>query len=111
MAARMDITVDAGATFERSLAYTNSDGSLVNLEGFVAEFQCRREDDLESDEPAAAQRFAVIDSATGEILLRLDPEDTAPLRGEYVYAIELRSPATTIRLIEGYLTATPEVVR
>jgi hypothetical protein len=109
-AIQLNLYVEAGATFSRSLIYTNDDGSLFDLEGFSGELQVR--ETVQSDEPTISVA-PTIDDETATISWTFTAEQTSTLtRDKYVYALELYGPDDlVIRLIEGAVTVSPEVVR
>ena len=109
-AIQLNLYVEAGATFSRSLIYTNDDGTLFDLTGFTAELQVR--ETVASAEPTLTVTPA-IDVETAAISWDFTATQTSALTATtYVYAMELYGPdALTIRLIEGVITVSPEVVR
>jgi hypothetical protein len=109
-AIQLNLYVEAGATFSRSLIYTNDDGSLFDLEGFTGELQIREA--ITSDEPALSV-VPTIDDETATISWTFTANETSLLTlPQYVYALELYGPNDlVIRLIEGAVTVSPEVVR
>jgi hypothetical protein len=109
-AIQLNLYVEAGATFERSLIYTNDDGLLFDLDGFTGELQVR--ESVTSDSVALAVT-PTIDPETAAISWTFSAEQTSSLTlARYVYALELYGPDDlVIRLIEGAVTVSPEVVR
>lgn len=105
-----DLTIEAGATFSLALAYQNPDTTPVILTGWTAKWQARVS-------PSAAETVIdetpVIDGPTGTITLSLTAAQTALLEGPYEYAVELTGPGGTpvIRLVEGRVLVSPELVR
>ena len=110
MAARYKISIDAGATFQVQFEYTNPDGSLFDLTGYTAKMQIRET----VEGPLVKEIFPLIDVETATVSVELSAEETAELTApEYVYAIEIYAPdqGPTIRLVEGGIDVSPEVVR
>lgn len=109
-AIQLNLYVEAGATFTRSLVYTNDDGSLFNLDGFTAELQVRESVSATS---ATLTVEPSIDVETATISWEFTAAETSALTADsYVYAMELYGPdSLVIRLIEGAVTVSPEVVR
>jgi hypothetical protein len=109
-AIQFNLHVEAGATFERSLVYTNDDGSLFDLEDYTAELQVRLT-------PTASTALITlepeIDVETATISWEFTAEQTSSMTASsYVYAIELtRIDGYVIRLMEGFVIPSPEVVR
>lgn len=109
-AIQLNLYVEAGATFERSLVYTNDDGSLFDLTDFTAELQVR---ETVSSAEAALTVEPVLDPLTATISWEFTATQTSTLTApNYVYAMELYGPdGYVIRLLEGVVTVSPEVVR
>jgi hypothetical protein len=109
-AIQLNLYVEAGATFERSLIYTNDDGTLFDLTGFTGELQIR---EAVTSSTATLTVIPTINVSTATISWAFTASQTAALtKDSYVYAMELYGPSNlVIRLIEGTLTVSPEVVR
>lgn len=110
MAYIVNFYVEAGASFSRSVTYTNEDGTLFDLTDYTAELQVRQ---TVSSTTAVLTVEPSIDVETAVISWAFTPEQTATLTASsYVYAMELTNEdGSVIRLIEGSLTVSPEVVR
>lgn len=110
MAFRVNLYVEAGATFSREITYTNPDGSVFDLTDYTAELQVRL---TPSSATAVITVEPEIDVETGKISWTFSAEETADLTApKYVYAMELTNlDGTVIRFIEGDVTVSPEVVR
>lgn len=110
MAYIVNFYVEAGASFSRSVTYTNEDGTLFDLTDYTAELQVR-----ETVESATATLTVTptIDVPTAVISWSFTPAQTSTLTASsYVYAMELtKTEGSVIRLIQGSLTISPEVVR
>lgn len=109
-AIQLNLYVEAGATYSRSLVYTNDDGSLFDLTGFTAELQLR---ETVASEDATLTITPTITVETATIAWGFTATETSELtRTNYVYAMELYGPDDlVIRLIEGVVTVSPEVVK
>jgi len=109
-AIQLNLYVEAGATFNRSLIYTNDDGSLFDLDDFTAELQVR--ETVASAEPTLTVT-PEIDVETATVSWSFTATQTSTLTdATYVYAMELYGPDDlVIRLIEGVITVSPEIVR
>lgn len=109
-AIQLNLYVEAGATFTRSLVYTNDNGSLFDLDGFTGELQVR---ETVTSSTAALTVEPTIDTETSTISWEFTATQTSSLtEATYVYAMELYGPDDlVIRLIEGTVTVSPEVVR
>lgn len=108
MAIQYNLHVEAGATYTRDIVYTNDDGSLFDLTGYSATMQIR------PTVLSATLTLAVtptIDVPTSTVSFTLTATQTAALSGSYVYAIEIAKSPVVIRLMEGEVIVSPEVVR
>ena len=110
MAYIVNFYVEAGASFSRSVTYTNEDGTLFDLTDYTAELQVR---ETVASATAALTVTPSIDVETATISWSFTPEQTSSLTASsYVYAMELtKTDGSVIRLIQGSLTISPEVVR
>lgn len=109
-AINLNFLIEAGATFSRELVYTNEDGTLFDLTGFTAELQVR---ETVSSATALLTVTPSIDVETATIDWGFTAAQTSTLTKEkYVYAMELYGPdELVIRLIQGELVISPEVVK
>jgi len=100
--------IEAGATFAREFIYTNRDGSVADLTDFTAKFQVRTS---ASSNTVVLETIPTIDVPTSMVTLSLTPEETATLSTGSVYAIEITDGTIVLRLSEGQLVVSAEVVR
>lgn len=109
-AASHDLAVEAGATFSTSFTYQDFAGAPIPLTGYVAVFQARRK--LADAVPVITKTLAISASSTMTVYLTA-VETAALVKGGLAYGIELHSPDPdlVIRLVQGKLTVSPEVVR
>lgn len=112
MAAQLSFEVEAGATFNAySFQYLNDDGvTPVDLTGWTGKIQVRE------SASSASKVFEVIPSievATGIVSFEFSATQTALLTAQtYVWACELYAPnGDVVRLVEGKIFVSPEVVR
>lgn len=110
MAFIANLYVEAGATFSRTITYTNDDGTLFDLTDYTAELQVR---ETVSSATAVITKVPTIDVEAATISWTFSAAETATLTAEkYVYGLELtKTDGTVTRLVEGDLTVSPEVVR
>jgi outer membrane protein assembly factor BamB len=109
-AIQLNLYVEAGATFQRSLVYTNDDGSLFDLTGYTGQLQVR---ETVSSATAKLTVTPSINVETATISWSFTATQTSTLTASsYVYALELYGPDNyVIRLLEGSVVVSPEVVR
>lgn len=114
-AARRNIIIEKGATFQLSLIWKDSEGVLVDLTGYVARMQVRKNFnsvttllDMDTDNGAIT-----LGGSLGTIDIVGSAEDTSTIDEKVgVYDLELEaSDGTVTRLIEGEVTIKPEVTR
>jgi hypothetical protein len=110
VAAFSEIVVEQGATFSTTINVEDSQGSAVNLFGFVAASQIRK-----SYYSSTANNFTatITGTANGEITLSMTAANTANLTpGRALYDLLITSPVgVKTRVIEGIVTITPSVTR
>lgn len=110
MAAFSEIVVEQGTTFSTTINVEDSQGSAVNLFGFVAASQIRK-----SYYSSTANNFTatITGTANGEITLSMTAANTANLTpGRALYDLLITSPVgVKTRVIEGIVTITPSVTR
>lgn len=102
--------LDAGASFTRSVTYTNQDGTVFDLTDYTAHLQVR---ETVGEAFVLIEKFPTIDVEAGSLTWSFTPAETSSLTSEkYVYAMELtHTDGSVIRLLEGDLTVSQEVVR
>lgn len=110
MAVQLNLYVEQGATFERSMLYTDTAGEPVDLEDFTALMQLRTSVDATTE---TLEVVPAINAELGEISWEFTSTQTNSLTASsYVYALELYGPDDlVIRFIEGTVTVSPRVVR
>jgi hypothetical protein len=109
MAAKYNLTIDQGATFER-LVRVSEANAPKDLTGYVVRAQLRRS--YKAALPLATFVCAVTDAAAGEITLTLDATTTTGITaGAAVWDLELEYAGVVTRLLEGTVQITPEVTR
>ena len=110
MAYIANLYVEAGATFTRTITYTNNDGTLFNLDGYTAALQVR---ETVASTSADITVEPTIDVEAATLTWTFTAAQTSALtKSKYVYALELtHTNGTVIRLVEGDITVSPEVVR
>lgn len=108
MAIQYNLHVEAGATYTRDIVYTNDDGSLFDLTGYSATMQIRPS---VSSATLSLGVTPTINTTTSTVSFTLTALETAALAGSYVYAIEIAKSPIVIRLMEGEVIVSPEVVR
>lgn len=110
-----NITCDQGATFSRTLTWTNSAKTPYNLTGYTARMHVRETVASASTivELTTANSRISLGGAAGTVTLTISAADTANLTpGKYVYDLELVSGGGVVsRIIEGNFVVKAEVTR
>ena len=112
-AGELNLTVEQGTTFSQTLTW-KIDGTAVNLTGYTARMQARK--DVASSETIFSLTQSAgltLGGAAGTIIITLTATQTAALiAGNYVYDLELVSSAGVVtRLVQGTLAVSAEVTR
>lgn len=111
-AAKLNLTIEQGTTFEKRLTWRDKNKRPVSLTGYTARMQIR---------PSVAATEVILElstsngriviGASGTIDLKLTPAETSALKAG-VYDLELTDASGRVtRLIEGKLNLSPEVTR
>lgn len=111
----LKLSVEQGATYKKKLIWKDSSGALVNLTGFTARMQIRKEiaDATILLELTTENGGITLGGANGEIdLLISDTDTTAITWGSGVYDLEMIDTGSEVtRLVEGKVTVSFEVTR
>jgi uncharacterized protein YfdQ (DUF2303 family) len=106
-----ELTIDQGASFSTVLTLTNDDNSAINLTSRTFVSQIRKS--YYSVNPTANISVVVENAANGVVRMSIDAANTANIKpGRYLYDLKMTDEAnTTIRIVEGIVTITPQVSR
>lgn len=106
-----ELTIDQGASFSTVLTLTNDDNSAINLTSHTFVSQIRKS--YYSVNPTANLTVVVENAANGVVRMSIDAANTANIKpGRYLYDLKMTDEAnTTIRIVEGIVTITPQVSR
>jgi hypothetical protein len=113
MSAKLNITIEQGATFSRTISLTDEDGVAIDLTGASVAGQIRK--DYTSD-TAYNFTLTITDEPGGEITWVLSAATSQDMpvseTDRYVYDVEVTYADGTIeRILEGNVKLTPEVTR
>ena len=112
MSGKLDITIEQGSNFQRSLTITDSNNEAVDISNDTFEGQVRKH--AKQDVIEASFSFAfVTDGTDGKVAMSISHEDTTLMTyGRNVYDVEwIKSNGTVVRLLEGTATVTAEVTK
>lgn len=106
MAQSEPLHIDAGATYQRQFTYAKDDGSA-----YSPDFYCRMVI-VDSENTAVLDIEPDFNNTTGDISFELSPGQTGSLtETRYRWAMELIGDNETIRLLQGRVSVSPEVVK
>jgi hypothetical protein len=112
MALNQPLRIDAGATLPTITFYvTNADGTVYDLTGYTAKMQFRQYP--KSTAALALELTPTVSGSLGTVTVNATATQTASLTlPSYYYGIELTrsSDSNVIRLADGIVTVSPEVV-
>jgi hypothetical protein len=109
-----NFTVDQGSVWDLEIEYQDPDGDPINLTGFTASMQLRREynSTIADLTLTTGGGGIIITGATGTIDISATATQTGALEpGFYVYDLELTSGSNISRLIQGQITIAEQVTR
>ena len=111
-AGKLNITIEQGATFSKSLQLKDSEGQAIDLtdsgSAFTSKLRRRPTDSL----AAATFTLIVEDSLNGIVSWSLTPIQTAALKAEpHYYDIEMTTGSVVRRLMEGTAFVNFEVTK
>lgn len=111
MGTKANITVDQGTDFSTTITVTDENGTTQDLTGYTGAGQIRKH--YLSENPVDFTLSFGTPRTDGLVTMSLTRTQTANLEaGRYVYDVELTSSGnSTIRLVEGIVTVTPQVTR
>ena len=111
MASLSNIFIDQGSDFINELEVADSEGTAVNLTGYVVISQLRKT--YGSNTFTSFTTEINSDQTTGKITISLSAAQTASLeQGRYVYDVLVTSTGgLSTRVVEGIATVTPGVSR
>jgi hypothetical protein len=109
MSSTYPLRIEAGATYSRTFKIKNkSDGSNFNLTGYTGLAQIR----ADFDAPLTLAITPTLSVTNSTITIRIEASQTSALTGtDYVWGLELYNSTDTIRMLEGPVTVSPEVVK
>lgn len=108
MAAVFTLHVDAGTTWRVEFEYTNEDETVFDLTGWTAKMQFRETPTA----TLALEMDADIDVVLGRLAFTATAAQTSTLTlPSYVYAVEMTDGTEVVRLVQGGVHVSAEVVR
>ena len=108
MAAKVNIVIDQGATFNTTYTIHDAIDEPIDFTGFTANSQIRK-----TYSSSNSYVFDVVLSNNGLVTLSMNAATTSSIvAGRYVYDVEVESlSGIRSRIVEGIVTITPQVTR
>ena len=108
MAAKVNIVIDQGATFNTTYTIHDAIDEPIDFTGFTANSQIRK-----SYSSSNSYTFDVVLNNIGLVTLSMNAATTSSIvAGRYVYDVEVESQSgIRSRIVEGIVTVTPQVTR
>jgi len=108
MAAKVNIVIDQGTTFNTTYTIHDAIDEPIDFTGFTANSQIRK-----SYSSSNSYVFDVSLSNTGLVTLFMNVATTSSINaGRYVYDVEVESlSGVRSRIVEGIVTVTPQVTK
>ncbi len=109
MAAKANIVIDQGTSFETAISVTDDAGQPIDLTNATAQSQVRKH--FQSSNAISFDTQTI--TSQGQVVLSLSANVTANVvPGRYVYDVVLVRPGNTVtRIVEGIVTVTAGVTR
>ncbi len=109
----LDITIEQGATFSRTINYTDSEGEPIDLTGCTIAAQIRQSF---SSSTAYAFTMTLTDAAEGEFTWVMSATNTALInataKAKWVYDVEITYPSGIVeRILQGSCDVSQQVTR
>jgi hypothetical protein len=115
-AGKLDITIEQGATFRKTLTWQDSAGAPIDLTGFTARMMIRQQ--LKDAAPlitlTTENGGITLGGVAGTIALYISDTDTEAMtiqKGVYDLELEAGGSGDVTRLVEGKVTMSLEVTR
>jgi len=110
MAIIANLFIDQGTDFSVTVDVTDTDGSVLDLDGYSASAQIRK---TYTSSSVSATFGTSISASNGQVTLTLSDTVTAGLSaGRYVYDLNIESSGGQVtRVVEGQAIVTPGVTR
>lgn len=112
-AGRLDLTIEQGATFRRTITLEDAEGTRTDFTGYALRAYIR---ETYSDASELA-RFTVYANVDGNIIMELTAIETAALESTcntagYVYDLEAEDGAGDVmRILQGRVNVSPEATK
>ena len=108
MAAKINLVIDQGTTFNTTFVIHNDADEPINFTGYAANSQMRK-----AYSSSNAYSFGISLGSEGQVSLTMSANTTGSITaGRYVYDVEVQDTnSVRSRIVEGIVTVTPQVTR
>lgn len=108
MAAKINIVIDQGTTFNTTYTIHDAQDEPIDFTGYTANSQIRK-----TYTSSTAYDFTVTLNSIGQVSLSMSADLTGSITaGRYVYDVEVQDlSGVRSRIVEGLVTVTPQVSR
>ena len=98
-----NIKIDKGATFERNITWTDNSGTAIDLTGFTARMQIRKNYKSAIIQELTTENGGItLTALTGEIYLLIEATDTDVFTDDRaIYDLELINGTKVYRVLQG----------
>ena len=105
MGQKLNLVIDAGATFNKSFVLNDRDGTPMDLSSYTARSRLKK-----SYSSTSSYAFTATCNSSGVVVLAMNSNVTSSIvAGRYVYDVELDNGSYVFRAVEGIVTVTPQV--
>jgi len=102
IAGKYDIVINKRATFKLSLVLRNSSGTLINLTGYTAKMQIRKDPDGVVIQELTNLSGLTLGGTAGTILIRIESTATALYDFEFArYDLFITTGSESTKILEG----------
>jgi len=104
-----DLVIPQGTAYSKTFSVKDSNGDLMNLSGYTANSQMRRE----FTSNTVTLSFTTAVDTGGYVTISTTPAQTSPIEARrYLYDVEINDGSDNItRIREGIITLTPEITK
>jgi len=110
MSGALDLTIEQGATFTRTITIKDASNAAINITGDTFAGQVRKRHQSATAE--ASFSFDLTNPTGGQLVASISATNTNSMTpGDFVYDIEWTNGSTVTRLLEGQATVTAQVTK
>lgn len=111
-AGKLDLTIEQGATFKRTVTWRDDDGNVMSVMGAAVRMQIRESYAATNTVANLSVDSGITKNSDGSFDIAIVATDTAMMKpGSYIYDLEIEDSGTVTRLLAGNVTVSAEVTR